>query len=142
MTTNERRAANAPLSLPRLRAGPWVEWSAVFVLAWLVARWLTDPIYGPYQTDYLAYFYPAGRQMLQGLSPYTFVTEEGTGFVFPPWLALLLVPYALLPLGVSAACWLATNLALLGLSVVLTARLCDIRAGLGRLLLVTLALIL
>src|SRR5687768_3220560 len=119
------------------------EWLAVSAMAGLVAGWLRDPDYRPFQTDYLEYFYPAGWYMLHGMSPYTFVTPDGQyGFMFPPWLALVLAPYAILPPDPAATCWLATNMLLVGASVALAARVCRVRLGVRRTLLITLVLLL
>jgi len=56
--------------------------------------------------DFEQAFYPAARHVLAGASPFPPVTHAalatGTAFVYPPLTALLVAPFALLPLPVAA----------------------------------------
>jgi Glycosyltransferase family 87 len=62
--------------------------------------------HGKFAANFELTFWPAGRDVLDGLSPFPPVTREalapGMGFVYPAPAALLMVPFALLPLHVAA----------------------------------------
>lgn len=60
-------------------------------------------------------YWQAARDLLAGRSPYD-VGSGLHGYVYLPWFALLLVPFALLPLPVAAAGWYAVNVACLVLA--------------------------
>ena len=77
--------------------------------------------------DFREAFWPAGRAVLDGRTPYPpldgNVLARGTSFVYPPLVALLVAPLALLPVTVATAlAVIATALALAG-----TLRALDVR---------------
>lgn len=62
----------------------------------------TDP--NTYSNDFNVYFF-AARELLQGHTPYENSLGESTAYLYPPLLAELLMPLALLPLPVAAYLW-------------------------------------
>jgi len=54
-------------------------------------------------------YWNAARDLLAGRSPYD-VNSGLHGYVYLPWFALTMVPFALLPLPVAATCWYVLNL--------------------------------
>ena len=80
-----------------------------------------------FAVDFENAFWPAGRHVLDGQSPFPPATREalaaGTAFVYPAFAALLMAPLALLPLHVAAGLFTAV---LLG-SAVLTLHLLGVR---------------
>lgn len=64
----------------------------VFLLAWLTAGLL------PTAVDWNGAFRPAALEILHGRSPY-----NAEGFFNPPWTAILLIPFAILPENVGRA---------------------------------------
>jgi len=62
--------------------------------------------HGKFAANFELTFWPAGRDVLHGTSPFPPVTREalapGKAFVYPAPAALLMVPFALLPLHVAA----------------------------------------
>ncbi len=71
---------------------------AVFYLAWFAFQGV--PAY-----DFEQAFYPAARHVFEGVSPFPPVTHAalatGIAFVYPPFAALLIAPFALLPVAVA-----------------------------------------
>jgi hypothetical protein len=73
-------------------------------------------------------FYAAGRLVANGQDPYDYELtvpilleiSDSVGnapFYYPPWFALLMVPFALLPYGIARVVWISCSLALWGASV-------------------------
>lgn len=78
-------------------------------------------------------FWGASRAIIEGASPYDPLwfsdlarrTGASLSFersVYPPWTAIALLPFALLPFPLAASTWLATQLVAVGVTVVLLAR--------------------
>ena len=95
------------------------------LVTWLLATLLMAAsalfFFGPEGHDFRS-FYAAGRVLLAGGDPYEFsqvaaVLREVTGevgnfaFYHPPWFAVALVPFALLPHFAARVAWLACNVA-------------------------------
>lgn len=74
-----------------------------------IAYWRSDP-------RELATYFPAARQMMQGAEIYC------SGFTYPPFMALLMVPFALLPfrLGMILWCWTYVGMLILSGRIVWT----------------------
>jgi hypothetical protein len=111
------------------RALVFAEWLVLALLASWFANWLTEamgPVHAQAFVDFRI-FYAGGLDLVHRMSPY----GEG-GFVSPPWFALLIVPFALLPFELAARCWLAFTLGLLVATVVMVSRLLDLRLGIRR----------
>ena len=115
-----------------------IEWLVVALIAWYLA--LILPEYLNDQNDFNEYFYHAGWRLAHRLSPYDFVSPFGDRFMYPPWFALLMVPLSLLPVRFAAVCWLGINLGMLAVSVVLATRLCGVKPGIRRTILLVLVL--
>jgi Glycosyltransferase family 87 len=72
-------------------------------------------VYSTNAGDFRSYYH-AGTYMKNGLSPYYFyIPEEGwkSMFSYPPFFALLMLPFSLLPIGVAALIWNVLSLAAL-----------------------------
>ena len=78
-------------------------------------------------------FWAASRAIIEGASPYDPVwfadlarrTGAGLSFersVYPPWTAIALVPFAILPFALAASAWLVAQLVTVGATVLLLAR--------------------
>jgi hypothetical protein len=108
-----------------------VEWGAVLGAAVLLALRLTapDPRIGD---DDFQVFYAGAAALRIGGSVYV------GDFVSPPWFALLILPLVWLPLEAARGIWLALNLGLLYLAVVLSASLAQLQWPARRLLLAAL----
>lgn len=115
------------------------EWMVIALLAALLADWVCEPE-NVRQPDYVYYYHPAGVQLLQGLSPYGFITKWGDTNPMPPWFTLLIAPLSLLPRKPAAWSWLAFNLGMVAGIIVLAARLFAAQPGVRRILLAVLAL--
>jgi hypothetical protein len=76
------------------------------VPALLLAKLAHDVLTGPLAHDF-AVFFRAGDDVLAGRSPYPAVRAlvDDTGYVYPPPLALLIAPLAVLPAKAAVACW-------------------------------------
>lgn len=104
-------ATRAPRTLPSALEALALALGGAF-LAYRLAT--PDPRLGD---DDFQVFYAGAAALAAGESPYV------GNFVSPPWFALMLVPLTALPLPAARAVWLALNLALLGASTALAARL-------------------
>lgn len=118
---------------------PAVEWLLVALLGAALAAWLREPE-NVAQPDYVYYYHPAGALLMHGQSPYGFITKWGDTNPMPPWFTLLVGPLSLLPRKPAAWCWLALNLGMIAAIVSMAARLCGVRPGARRTLLMALAL--
>lgn len=132
-----RTGANASSGPRALALG---EWLAVALLTWRLIAWIVVPEHRTQQADFVHYFYVAGWRLAHGLSPYDFVSRWGDSFYNPPWFALLLVPFSFLSIETASLCWLVLSLGLLVVSVAVAQRLCDLRLGFRRIVLLSLAL--
>jgi Glycosyltransferase family 87 len=76
------------------------------VPALLLAKLTHEVLTGPLPHDF-AVFFGAGDDVLAGRSPYPPVRElvDDTKYVYPPPLALLIAPLAVLPAKAALACW-------------------------------------
>ena len=76
------------------------------VPALLLAKLARDVLTGPLPHDF-AVFFRAGDDVLAGRSPYPAVRAivDDTRYVYPPPLALLIAPLAVLPAKAAVACW-------------------------------------
>ncbi|HKA22413.1 MAG TPA: glycosyltransferase family 87 protein [Blastocatellia bacterium] len=63
-----------------------------------------------YSNDFSVYYH-AAREMIDGRDPYAHSLGDWTPYIYPPLLAELLVPLALLPLPVAAYIWFLINAA-------------------------------
>jgi hypothetical protein len=115
------------------------EWLVLGFLTWRLVAWLAVPEHRG-QADFVHYFYVAGWRLAHGLSPYDFVSHWGDSFYNPPWFALLLVPFSFLSVETASLCWLVLSLGLLAVSVTLAQRLCNLRLGFRRIVIVSIAL--
>lgn len=118
---------------------PAVEWLLIALLGAALARWLCEPEHVA-QPDYAYYYHPAGALLLQGQSPYGFITKWGDTNPMPPWFTLLVGPLSLLPRDAAAWGWLVLNFGMIAAIVRLAARLCGVQPGARRTLLAVLAL--
>jgi hypothetical protein len=72
-------------------------------------------VYSSNAGDFRSYYH-AGTYLKNGLSPYYFyIPEEGwvSMFSYPPFFALLMLPFSLLPIGIAALIWNVLSLAAL-----------------------------
>jgi hypothetical protein len=91
------------------------------ILLWLLVRVVRD---GAFATDFRYAFWPAGRHVLNGTSPFPHVIDfDRLPFVYPAPAALLFAPFAALPRPFADALFTA----LLAAALVLTLRLCRLR---------------
>lgn len=119
MTSSKRRSESfsVSLDLPGL-PGCFFVWPAM-PLALLAVLVLVSGFYfaGRSGNDPLIYsndfnvFYHAAREALAGRDPYQSSLAGWTPYLYPPLLALLLTPLALLPLPVAAYVWFLINAA-------------------------------
>jgi hypothetical protein len=63
----------------------------------------------PVGIDWEGGYYPAGRDILRGHSPYHPLSPEKTGFLNPPWVLVVIAPLTLLGLNLSWGFWFAAN---------------------------------
>lgn len=82
----------------------------------------------PRRTD-LTVFLRAAEAILSGEDIYIVTNERGWNYVYPPLLAILLTPFARLPLLLNTSLWYALSAAALCGSVFLSARLAGNRTG-------------
>ena|SRR5436190_5287102 len=102
-----RAVPSAGEGLKRLVAGrPGRTVAAAVPVAIAVAFLALAASHGKFAANFERTFWPAGRDVLHGRSPFPPVTRDalapGTAFVYPAPAALLMVPFALLPHGVAA----------------------------------------
>ena len=91
------------------------------ILLWLLFRVVRD---GAFATDFRYAFWPAGRHVLDGTSPFSHVIDfYRLPFVYPAPAALLFAPFGALPRPLAEALFTA----LLAAALVLTLRLCRVR---------------
>jgi hypothetical protein len=91
------------------------------ILLWLLVRVVRD---GAFATDFRYAFWPAGRHVLDGTSPFPHVIDfYRLPFVYPAPAALLFAPFGALPRPLADAVFTA----LLAGALVLTLRLCRVR---------------
>jgi Glycosyltransferase family 87 len=91
------------------------------ILLWLLVRVVRD---GAFATDFRYAFWPAGRHVLDGTSPFPHVIDfYRLPFVYPAPAALLFAPFGALPRPLADALFTA----LLVGALVLTLRLCRVR---------------
>jgi hypothetical protein len=91
------------------------------ILLWLLIKVLRD---GAFATDFRFAFWPAGRHVLEGTSPFSPVVDFfQLPFVYPAPAALLFVPFGLLPRALAEALFTL----LLALALVGALRLCRVR---------------
>ena len=91
------------------------------ILLWLLLKVVRDKAFA---TDFHYAFWPAGRHVLDGTSPFPHVIDfYRLPFVYPAPAALLFAPFGALPRPVAAAAFTA----LLAGALVLTLRLCHVR---------------
>jgi hypothetical protein len=108
---------------------PLVEWGALVVVLGLLFARATSPDPRIGDDDFGVFF--AGAAAIAGRhSPY-----DGD-FVSPPWFALALVPFTLLPLPAARAIWLGLNLGLLLVASALASRLVGLEWPIRRVFLV------
>ena len=69
-----------------------------------------------YSNDFNVYYH-AAREIIDGRDPYASTLSDWTPYIYPPLLAELLVPVALLPLSIAAYIWFLIN----AVSIVLAA---------------------
>jgi alpha-1,2-mannosyltransferase len=72
-----------------------------------------------YRNDFNVYYH-ASREVIEGRNPYQNSLGEWTPYLYPPLLAELLIPLALLPLTVAAYIWFLMS----AFSVIATAAMC------------------
>jgi hypothetical protein len=101
--TQPRRGPATALNAA-IRIGEIVVFGVVPAL--LLAKLAHDVLTGPLAHDF-AVFFRAGDDVLAGRSPYPAVRAlvDDTGYVYPPPLALLIAPLAVLPAKAAVACW-------------------------------------
>ena len=120
-----------------------VEWILLVVFLGLVGNWLLVPQNAPHQPDFHHYFFPAGNHLARGLSPYDFeVKNDDSGFVYPPHLALILVPFCLGTPDFGAILWELFNLGLLAATIGLSEMFAGLNLGWRRRIIVFLGLLL
>ena len=85
-----------------------------------------------YSNDFNVYYY-AASEMIGGGDPYTRSLGDWTPYIYPPLLAELLVPLALLPLPVAAYLWFLINVASIVLVAWLSVGLMTANGGVGEL---------
>lgn len=73
---------------------------------YFAARSGSDPL--AYSNDFNVFYY-AAREALAGRDPYQSSLGDWTPYLYPPFLAVVLVPLALLPLPVAAYVWFLIN---------------------------------
>lgn len=64
--------------------------------------------------DFTNFYYPAGKQVLAGHLLYAAPTPSDFGFLYPPFAAILVAPFALLPVALASIAWYAAEIAVLG----------------------------
>ena len=135
-----RTSESSPKTSPAWLAAEWV---LLLFLLGCVANWLLVPANAPHQPDFHHYFYPAGKNIAHGISPYEYrVEKDDSGFVYPPHLALILAPFCLSTPEVGATLWQFFNLALLAATLWLSERVAGFPLGWRRRAIVYLGLLL
>lgn len=81
-----------------------------------------------YGNDFSVYYH-AAREVIAGRDPYQHSLGEWTPYIYPPLLAELLVPLALLPLPVAAYLWFLINAASIVAAAGMSASLLDDKRG-------------
>lgn len=97
-----------------------IVWLAAIALVAIAA--LEIMTLGPVHTsgsDFTNFYYPAGKQVLAGRLHYPAPTPSDFGFDYPPFAAILVAPFALLPMALAATVWYAAEVAVLGACAVL-----------------------
>ena len=126
-------SADSPAPVRRLLAVallPLIALAALHVIAFA-----SDPASRAGIDDFQV-FYAGTRELLGGRTPYT------TGFVSPPWFALLVAPLALLPYPTASTAWFLVNFGALAVAIWGSFRLLDWQPGLAPLLLTVLVAVL
>ena len=77
-----------------------------------------------YTNDFSVYYH-AAREVLAGRDPYQHALGDWTLYIYPPFLAEVIVPLALLPLPVAAYCWFLVNAGSIVAAGWMSARLAD-----------------
>jgi Glycosyltransferase family 87 len=91
------------------------------ILAWLLVKVVREDAFA---TDFRYAFWPAGRHVLSGTSPFPHVIDfDRLPFVYPAPAAVVFAPFAVLPRPAAEAVFTL----LLGAAVVLALRLCRVR---------------
>lgn len=83
-----------------------------------------------YGNDFNVYYH-AAREVITGRDPYQHSLGEWTPYIYPPLLAELIVPLALLPLPVAAYLWFLINVASIVAAAGMSAGLASDKRGLG-----------
>lgn len=81
-----------------------------------------------YSSDFSVYYH-AAREVITGRDPYQRSLGEWTPYIYPPLLAELIVPLALLPLPVAAYLWFLINAASIVAAAGMSASLLDNKRG-------------
>ena len=122
--TTERRASfTGTVAAMAARNRIWMAMASVVVLAagmYFAGRSGTD--YKAYSNDFNVYYF-ASREMLSGRSPYDQRLKPWTPYLYPPLLAELITPLALLPLPVAAYIWWLVNVSATIAAAAIAARL-------------------
>lgn len=118
MTSTKRRSRHCSVSLdlpgrPGVVVGPGVPLALLGLLVLVSGFYFaglsgSDPLV--YSNDFNV-FYHAAREALAGRDPYQSSLAGWTPYLYPPLLALLLTPLAVLPLPVAAYVWFVINAA-------------------------------
>ncbi|HEY6332808.1 MAG TPA: glycosyltransferase family 87 protein, partial [Blastocatellia bacterium] len=122
-SAGKKQGARDPLVTAKVRDLVCIGVLVLCVLAagvWFAARSGAD--YRIYSNDFNVYYF-ASRQILSGHSPYDQRLGPWTPYIYPPLLAELIIPLALLPVPVAAYIWYLLNVAALAVAAVLAARL-------------------
>ena len=92
---------------------------AVIAVAVGFAVWLVQG--GSFAVDFRFAYLPAAADVSHGVNPYPAATDPsvvaGSAYVYPPLLAVLLVPFTTLPAMVAATIWVIVLLAVLGVAI-------------------------
>lgn len=101
-----QRQAHSPRRAYRIAAASLLL-AAAILLGWNVYyRSMVSPAA---RSDFLV-FHAAGRAVLEGRDPYDVAHPRGWPFLYPPAMAVAMVPLALLPAGVAVVVWYAISL--------------------------------
>ena len=112
MSAEKPEQPDKPL-IVRDRLAGWI--FAVLVAALIIGLGvktvLVGAVYSKHRTDFLVYQL-AGKAVLDGVDFYTVEDPHGWKYIYPPPFAILMVPFALLPLFWAVLIWYALSVAL------------------------------
>jgi hypothetical protein len=122
VATDARRVrpgnAHSVASVDWRRLGSRVVVGSLLAIAWVVVCLFIASRGGQWGIDFRGGIWPAGRAVLAGRTPFpapdaAHLLRQGNAFVTPPLLAVIAVPFSLLPLAIAVPLWNAVCIAAL-----------------------------